>query len=425
MWHQMNAMIASSIYGDPTADMVVVGVTGTDGKTTTVNLIHHSLTQLGQKVVVISTTGVKIGTQDYPNTTKMSSPSPYVLNKILSDAKKAGCTHAVIETTSHGLHQSRFYGIKYTTGVLTNITAEHLDYHKTIEEYAKTKRLLFETVASQDGKNKIWVLNKDDEYGRKWSTEIMFDKVFDYAIAMNATFKWENIVEHMDKTEFDCRYLGKLYPIVTNLVGKFNVYNILGCIACCAGLGYDVTDIIATIPSFQTLSGRQTTIIHDERTYIIDFAHTPNALEQMLWFVRRVNPDQRLITVFGAPGRRDKFKRPQMWYIIEQLSSVVILTEDDSMDEPTANIIMDVAKGIAKQEWDNYYIIPERDMAIKFAHHISQPWDIIVLAGKGHETYLYTNFGKRRFNDADFLTAVLSDTQEEYARENPMEPNRK
>lgn len=425
MWHQMNAMIASSIYGDPTKDMIVVGITGTDGKTTTVNLVHHSLTQLWQKVVVISTTGVKIGTQDYPNTTKMSSPSPYVLNKILSDAKKAGCTHAVIETTSHGLHQHRFHGIRYTTGVLTNITAEHLDYHKTIEEYAKTKRILFETVVSQDGKNKIWVLNKDDEYGRKWSTEIMFDKVFDYAIAMNATFKWENIVEYMNKTEFDCKYLGKAYPITTQLVGKFNVYNILACIACCAGLGYDVNDIINTIPSFQSLTGRQHMIVHDERTYIIDFAHTPNALEQMLWFIRRVNPDQRLITVFGAPGRRDKFKRPQMWYIIEQLSSVVILTEDDSMDEPTANIIMDVAKGIAKQEWDDYYIIPERDMAIKFAHHISQPWDIIVLAGKGHETYLYTNFGKRRFSDADFLAAVLSDTHEEYGRDNPMEPNRK
>jgi len=148
LWHQMNAMIASAIYSDPTQDMIVIGVTGTDGKTTTVNLVHHVLTQLGQKAVLISTTGVKIGTQDYPNATKMSSPSPYVLNKILSDAKKSGCTHAVIETTSHGLHQHRFHGIKYTTGVLTNITAEHLDYHKTIDEYAKTKRILFETVAA-------------------------------------------------------------------------------------------------------------------------------------------------------------------------------------------------------------------------------------------------------------------------------------
>lgn len=147
LWHQANAMLASALYSDPSKDMIVIGVTGTDGKTTTVNLLHHILTQLGEKTVMISTTGVKIGNQNYPNATKMSSPSPYVLNKILSDAKKVGCTHAIIETTSHGLHQDRFYGIRYTTGVLTNITAEHLDYHRTIEEYAKTKRKLFEMIS--------------------------------------------------------------------------------------------------------------------------------------------------------------------------------------------------------------------------------------------------------------------------------------
>lgn len=421
LWHKMNAIIASSIYSDPTKDMIVIGITGTDGKTTTANLVHHSLTQLWQKVVVISTTGIKIGEQDYPNATKMSSPNPYTLNKILSDAKKAGCTHAVIETTSHGLHQNRFHGIKYTTWVLTNITAEHLDYHKTIEEYAKTKRKLFEMIASNSGKNKIWIMNKDDENGRKRTTEIMFDKVLDYAIAMNATFKGENIKESMTQTEFDCKYLGKTYPVVTQLIGKFNVYNILACIACCAGLWYDISAVIDTISSFKTLSWRQYMIIHDERTYIIDFAHTPNALEQMLWFVTRVNTGKRVITIFGAPWRRDKFKRPQMWYIIEQLSTVVILTEDDSMDEPTAGIIADIAKGIAKQEWENYYIIPERDMAIRFAHHISKPWDIIVLAGKGHEKYLYTNFGRRKFSDADYLNAVLTHHEEEYIKNNPLE----
>lgn len=421
--HQLNAMIASALYSDPTADMVVVGVTGTDGKTTTVNLIHHVLTQLWQKAVMISTTWVKIGNQVYPNQTKMSSPSPYVLNKILSDAKKAGCTHAIIETTSHGLHQHRFHGIKYTTGVLTNITAEHLDYHKTIDEYAATKKILFTTVATQVSKNKVWILNKDDEYGRKWWAEMTFDKMFDYAIAMNATFKWENIEEFMDKTTFECKYLGKNYPITTQLVGRFNVYNILACISCCAAIWYDIVDVINTIPSFATVIGRQHMVTHDERTYVIDFAHTPNALEQMLWFIRRVNPDKRIITLFGAPGRRDKFKRPQMWYIIEQLSNVVILTEDDSMDEPTAGIIWDVAKGITKQEWDNYYIIPERDMAIRFAYHISQPWDIIVLAGKWHETQLYTNFGKRRFSEYDYLMAVINDTHEDYHKENPLEPS--
>jgi len=155
MWHKVNAMIASGIYSDPSKDMIVIGVTGTDGKTTTVNLIHHVLTQLGHKTVIISTTGVKIGTQVFPNTSKMTSPNPFVLNKILSEAKKAGCTYAVIETSSHGLHQERFYGIKYTTAILTNITAEHLDYHKTIDEYAATKKQLFDTVASQQAKNRL------------------------------------------------------------------------------------------------------------------------------------------------------------------------------------------------------------------------------------------------------------------------------
>jgi len=423
LWHKLNAIIASSLYSDPSKDMTVIGVTGTDGKTTTVNLIHHVLTELGHKTVVIGTTWVKIGTQVYPNTTKMSSPNPYVLNKILAEARDAGCTYAVIETTSHGLHQHRFHGIKYTTWVLTNITAEHLDYHKTIDDYAATKKILFSTIASQQVASKIGIFNKDDEYGRKWSSEIVFDKVFDYAIAMNATFKWENIVEYMNRTDFDCRYLGKTYPVSIQLVGKFNVYNTLACICCCSGLWFDIVDIIATLGSFAPVTGRQHIFEHDERTYIIDFAHTPNALEQMLWFIRRVNPSKRMITIFGAPWLRDKFKRPQMGYIVEQLSDVVILTEDDSLNEPTAWIIADVAKWITKQEWNNYYIIPERDMAIRFAYHYSQPWDIIVMAGKGHEQMLYTNFGKRKFNEYEYLMSVINDTYEEYYKDKPLEQN--
>lgn len=410
-WHKFNGILAKSIYGNPSAQMLVIWVTGTDGKTTTANLIHHIIQQNLGNCVLVSTANIKFGTQEVFNDTKMTSLNVFQLNKLLSDAKNQGINYAVVEVSSHGLAQYRFEGISFSGGILTNISPEHLDFHKDINHYANTKKKLFTSILRNGLSVKYAVLPKDDDYGRKWSEEMIFDKMIDYGINLTSTVRWENIQEDLKGTDYNITYLGKKYPVKSLLPAKFNVYNQLAATSMWLELGIEIDKIVSSIEKFEPVNGRVNIYEDNQITYIVDFGHTPKALESLLSYVINIkwNKDGQIITLFGAPWQRDKYKRPLMWEIVDKLSDVIILTEDDSMSENTVSIIDDVSKGINRKEWDNFFIQPTREFALKLAIDIARPWDIVVLAGKWHERKLYTNYGAIERNDMDKLKQFLDE----------------
>ena len=408
MRHALNAKIAAQINWNPAQKLFVIWVTGTDGKTTTCLLIQHVVNKLAWKCIAITTESVVIDKEKISNTLKMSSLSPYLLHKYLDRAVDSWCKFAVLETTSHGLDQKRFDSINFSCWVLTNITPEHLDYHGTMEKYALAKRRLFDAVIANDTAYKRWVMPKDDERWRKRSSELSFDKVIDYSVTMNSTLKAENIVTSLQWTTFDVKYLWQLYPVNTKLVWKFNVYNYLAAFAVAIHMSWEPQTIIKALEDYTPIDGRQDIIYHNDVTYVVDFAHTPNWLKNILELISSTPHTGRIITLFWAPGKRDHYKRPEMWSIVESFSDIIILTEDDSLTEPTQKILSDVMAGITKQEWDNYYVIPHRLDAVRFATQIAQAWDIVLLAWKWHERHLYTNFWRLDYHERTFLKELLS-----------------
>lgn len=393
-------------YGNPSAGMFVIGVTGTDGKTTTCNLIHKIVNDNLGKALLISTANIKIWDTEQFNHYKMTSLDPAHLQAILASAKQAWCTYAVLEVASHGLAQNRFAGVSFDMWVLTNITPEHLDYHKTFENYVNTKKKLFTGILQNKKPLKYAVLPKDDETGRQWETELNFDKILTFSTVSSASIKWENIQLWVEETSFDVSYLGDVSSVHMPLRGKYNVYNALAAFAVGVLLGVPTESLIRSFASMQGVSGRMEKLSHKGINYFIDFAHTPNALENALKYVRAIT-SWRVIVVFGAPGKRDVFKRPEMWRIAHELADIVIVTDDDADDENRVSIITDIIAWIPRKEGEGFFILPEREFALKMAVELAQPGDTVLLAGKGHEQVHYTNFGKRKWNDKLKLEEIL------------------
>lgn len=395
------------IYGSPSSQMMVIWVTWTDWKTTTCNLIHHIIQENLWNCVMVSTANIKFGTQDSFNSSKMTSLNVYDLNELLSQAKSQGFQYAVIETSSHGLSQYRFEGISFSCGVLTNISSEHLDYHADIDDYAQTKKKLFLNVIKNGLIQKLAVLPKDDEYWRKRMNEIIFDKQIDYGINISSSLKAENIVEYIDHTDCEMKYLWKSNPLTLLLPAKFNVYNALAATWVGILMGINIEQITNSLKTFQPVDGRVNILKHNNVTYIVDFAHTPAALKSLLDYVNSTKWTGKVITLFWAPWLRDIYKRPEMWKVVGQLSDIIILTEDDSQSEDVYTIISQVQKWINRNEWDNFFIQASRESALKLALEIANDWDIIVCAWKWHERALLTNNGKTERNDMQKIKEFL------------------
>lgn len=389
--------------------MFIIGITWTDGKTTTSSIAHYIINSNLGKAAMISTAGIYIWDQIISNDTKKTSLDIMDLYKFLSQAKAANCEYAIIEVSSHGLEQYRFYGLDFNIATLTNISMEHMDYHHNIDEYANIKKKLFTGILNNPIHPKMAIFPKDDEYGRKRSEELLFDKSFDYGIRNNAAIRAENIQSNLEWTKFDLIYLWQNYPITTKLQWQFNVYNTLAAMWISFLLWLEIDKVIQSVQNFESVNGRMNIYQSDQKTYIVDFAHTPRALESVLTYLNTIKWSAKLITVFGAPWLRDIYKRPEMWKIADNMSDVVIVTEDDSMTESTDLIISQISKWINRTIGNNYYIINNRPQAIQLATEISDPWDIILLAGKWHENYLYTNYGKYPHNDMDYLKSILQD----------------
>lgn len=370
--HLPLAFLASIYYRFPRRNLKIIGVTGTDGKTTTVSLIYMILREAGLKTGMVSTVSAKIGDEEIETGFHVTAPDPWLLQKLLRKMKDSGMEYVILEATSHGLDQFRLWGINFEIGVLTNITHEHLDYHKTYENYLNAKAKLFKA-------SKVAVLNKDDESYKYLDSEIQRSKdakIVSYGIKNRADFTPQT------------------FPFKTSLPGEYNQYNCLAAIAAVAQLKIPEEIIRQAVANFKGVIGRMEEINEGQDFKVfVDFAHTPNALKQVLSTLKaRKNSQNKLIAVFGSAGFRDQTKRPLMGEIACQLADLVILTTDDPRTEGVEKIIDQIAAGCQKAggvEGRTFYRIPDRQEAINFAvQKLARQGDIVALCGKGHEITL-------------------------------------
>lgn len=373
------AFISSNFYRDPFRFIKTVGVTGTNGKTTTVNLIGKILEASGEKVGIIGTLGARLYDENLP--TNFTTPEQLLLAKLYDKAKRLGIERIVMEVSSHALAQHRVDAVYFEGGIFTNLTQDHLDFHKDMESYFNSKRRLFEMVSKAE--NGIMVINIDDPYGKRLVEEFRDKHPVTYGMMEPATVIAKNIEISKDDLSFDLILEGKCFKVRSKLLGEINVYNILSAIGYCYRIGIPIDVMLEAVSEFNPVRGRLERIdLGQPFQVLIDYAHTPDALERVLRVAKSL--DRRVIVVFGCGGDRDKTKRPIMGDIATKLSDFAIITSDNPRSEDPAKIIEDIVSGV---ERDNYVIQEDRKEAINYAINMAEPGDIVVIAGKGHETY--------------------------------------
>lgn len=380
IYHLVVAVFSSLRFGFPGKRLTVIGVTGTDGKTTTTTLIYEILKKAGHNVSMISSVHAVIGGVSYNTGFHVTTPSAYWVQKYLAQAVAAGDTHMVLEVTSHGLSQYRVWGIPFTIGVLTNITHEHLDWHKTFEQYVQTKLSLLTRA-------RVAVINRDDaEIYQKAIPLLRHKKVYTYAIRREAKITPET------------------FPFSTPLPGIFNRYNCLAAIAATSVLGISAKTIRSALSRVLVIPGRMETVVKSPVQVIVDFAHTPNAIDHALRTVRSMTK-KRLIHVFGSAGLRDVEKRPLMGQASSKYADVIVLTEEDYRTENVEKIMDQIQMGIeGKTEVHRY---PDRAKAIQFALETAKSGDLVIITGKGHEQSLCRGTKEYSWSDQKQVWKVL------------------
>jgi UDP-N-acetylmuramoyl-L-alanyl-D-glutamate--2,6-diaminopimelate ligase len=390
------ARMAANFYGHPSRKLQLIGVTGTNGKTTTTHLIRSILEAEGMKVGLIGTIGYMVGEETIPAT--HTTPESLELNELLAHMVSKGCGAAVMEVSSHSLALSRVYGLEFSGACFTNLTQDHLDFHGTMDEYFKAKKLLFESLAPEA----CAVSNADDSYGKK-ILEGTPARTLTYSREGSADVQARAVRMSVAGLNMTVYHDGKALEIESRLTGRFNVENILA--ACAAGIGMGVgAECIRTgISSLPAVRGRFEQIVSPAGwTAVIDYAHTPDALEKCLHTIRDLLPKSkpgRIITVFGCGGNRDKGKRPKMGRIASELSDVTVVTSDNPRKETPSTIIDDVMTGV--QSGATVHREEDRRSAILKALSMAQPGDVVLVAGKGHEDYQVVGEEKHHFDDRE------------------------
>jgi len=378
LYHLPSAFLASLYYQFPAKKLKVIGVTGTDGKTTTSTLIYEILKKSGKEVALISTVSAKIKDEEIDTGFHVTSPDPWLLQKLMKKIKSSGIEYVVLEATSHGLDQFRFLGVNFLVGVITNVTHEHLDYHQNIINYLKAKATLFNKV-------KYAILNKDD-----FSFDYLFKKLKNKKGVKIITYGLNNKADFTPKN----------FHFSTSLPGEYNLYNCLAAIAVTSALGIKEDIIREAVKNFPGVKGRMEKIDEGQNfTVFVDFAHTPNALEKVLKTLKEQKKQGKLIAVFGAAGLRDKSKRPIMGEVAGKLADFVVITAEDPRTEKVEDICQQIAEGCQKVK-AKFKIIPDRQKAIDFAIcELAKEGDIIVICGKGHEQSMC--YGNKEFPWSD------------------------
>lgn len=414
--HLLIALGANIFYRFPSRSMKVIGVTGTDGKTTTASLIYDILRASGKKTALLTTVSAIIDGESYDTGFHVTTPNSFALQKYITLAKKKRVEYFVLETTSHGLDQNRVYGIHFAVSVITNISREHLDYHHTYEKYVKSKAKII-------GMSEIVILNKDDKsydyisnlkiQNSKSSFQQVQDPEFTEGQLKNQKYITFGLKEDSDINP-------EKYPLKPSMAGEFNLYNSMAALGVCLQLGIEYDEAKNIIEKYIAPKGRQDILQKVPFTVMVDFAHTPNSFKALLSLLR-VEHSGKIIHVFGSAGERDHGKRPEMGKISSQFADVIVLTAEDPRGEKVEEIITDIKKGIqnpnieyrnskqiektqasdVKIEKDKKYLfeIPDRKDAIEYALSIAQKGDIVVITGKGHEESM--NFGEGEFEWSD------------------------
>ena len=391
------AKSAANFYDNPSKKMKMIGITGTNGKTTTAFMIKTVLEKAGKKVGLIGTIANFIG--DEKIDTERTTPESLEMQELFKDMVDKNCEYCVMEVSSHSLALDRVYGIEFEVGIFTNLTRDHLDFHKTFENYYQAKAILFK-------RSRVSVINIDDSYGKRLSQEIKESKILTYSITNDGDFIAEDEKFGSTNIGYKLKYDNKKEDVLVNLPGEFNIYNSLGAIAGSLSLNIDIEAIKEGMKDVVVLGrcemvGKKYNLPY---TIILDYAHTPDGLDNILKTARGFTKN-RLISVFGCGGDRDKVKRPQMGKIGADLSDIAIVTSDNPRTEEPKSIIEDIVKGIDK---DNYVIIENRKDAIKKAIEMAKSGDVVVIAGKGHEDYQILKTGKIHFDEREVVDEILS-----------------
>ncbi|MFT4611375.1 MAG: UDP-N-acetylmuramoyl-L-alanyl-D-glutamate--2,6-diaminopimelate ligase [Glaciecola sp.] len=387
------AHMASNFFGNPSENLRLVGVTGTNGKTTIATLLYQLFKRAGYKVGLLSTVNIMVDNTEYKAT--HTTPDSLTINSYLKLMNDAGVEFCFMEVSSHGIHQKRTEGLHFEGGVFTNLSHDHLDYHDTYAEYRNVKKSFFDNLP----KDAFALVNIDDKNGLVMLQNTKA-KTYTYALKTYADYK-----THVLENEFSGLLL-KLNDIElwTKLIGDFNAYNITAIYGVAELLGLERDEILRLLSELESVSGRFEYLISEEKiTAIVDYAHTPDALKNVLETINSIRTNnEQLITVVGCGGDRDTAKRSKMGHIASALSTKVIFTSDNPRSEVPETIIEDIEKGVAPQNFKKTMSIVDRKQAIKTACQLANPRDIILIAGKGHETY--QEIKGERFDFDDFKT---------------------
>jgi len=396
------AIMASNYYENPSENLKLIGITGTNGKTTIASLLYQLFKNAGYKVGLLSTVRIMIGSKEFKAT--HTTPDSLTINKYLKEMNDEGVEFCFMEVSSHGIHQNRTKGLSFEGGIFTNLSHDHLDYHETFAEYRDVKKRFFDMLPA----SAFALVNVDDKNGLVMLQNTKAKK-YTYALKNYADYKtlilenqFSGLLLKVDDSE-----------VWTRLIGKFNAYNVLAIFATAELLGLEKVEILRLISELESVSGRFQYLISDEKiTAIIDYAHTPDALKNVLETINSIRTkNEELITIVGCGGDRDKTKRPKMGHIASALSTKVIFTSDNPRSEVPEAIIQDIEKGVEPQNFKKTLSITDRKQAIKTACQMANHSDIILIAGKGHETYQEIKGERFDFDDFKIVQEFLKQLQ--------------
>jgi UDP-N-acetylmuramoyl-L-alanyl-D-glutamate--2,6-diaminopimelate ligase len=389
------AIMASNFYDNPSTKFPVIGVTGTNGKTTIASLLYQLFSKAGYKVGLLSTVKILVDEDEFKAT--HTTPDSVTINRYLDMMLEAGVEYCFMEVSSHGIHQKRTEGLSFAGGIFTNLSHDHLDYHDTFSEYRDVKKRFFDSLP----KSAFALTNIDDKNGSFMLQNTKAKKVT-YALKTLADYKSKILEKQISGTLINVDGT----EVWTKLIGVFNIYNLTAIIATADLLGLDKLETLTIVSQLESVSGRfQYVVSEDGITAIIDYAHTPDALKNVLETINDIRTgNEKVITVVGCGGDRDVSKRPKMAHIASQLSSQAIFTSDNPRTENPQTILDEMEVGVSAENFRKTLTVLDRRQAIKTACRLSETGDIILIAGKGHEDYQEVNGVRSHFDDLDEVT---------------------
>lgn len=396
------AQISSEFFANPSRKLNMIGVTGTNGKTTVTHLIQKLYEAFDQKCALIGTLGHKFSSDDEYRDAKHTTPQAPELQELLWNINEKCIDNVVMEVSSHSLVQHRVDYVDFNGAVLTNLTQDHLDFHITMNNYFKAKSILFSELVTGD----FAVINNDDEYAEKFK-EVISPTVntYTYGVTGNADVMAKDITFGHDGASFTCVVKGQEYKTTLQMNGMFSVYNVLAAIATALALGFDIEKSIRVLEQIPGVAGRFEVVV-TKPTVIVDYAHTPDGLENVLKAAREITPKSgKLICIFGCGGDRDATKRPKMGAIAEKYADKVIVTSDNPRSENPQQIITDILAGL--KSVNEVIVEPDRELAIKEAYKLANATDVVLVAGKGHEDYQILANETIHFDDREKVREIF------------------